>query len=129
MSRIKYEIFGNVGELAEYERDAGDIIFMFEGVEATHLSVFGHSFEVRGSSVTVPKERITDGVHIPRLLTREGQVLLPLIETDGNKIAFPEKEGACHRLSLRLARLNEKVTSLEKSLSELEGYVKGSVSF
>ncbi len=129
MSKISYEIFGNTGELSGYSRDGGDITFTFVGAEGTHFSLSGHSYEVTDCRVSIPKEKIKDGIHIPRLHTKKGQVILPLIEFDGNKISFPQSEDISHSLSLRLARLTAKITALEKELSELNSYVRGSSCF
>ncbi len=126
MSKIKYEIFGNIGEISGYEQGSGDVKFFFSGTDATYFAISDHKYDAKSGSVSIPRENIRDGLHIPRLHTKKGQIILPLIEFEGAKISFPESEGVSRTLSLKLAKMNLHITELEARLAELDEYVHGS---
>ncbi len=129
MSKISYEIFGNVGELADFESGGDGITLKFKCTDAKHLSLAGRSYEITDGCVILRARDIPDGVHHPRLISKNAQVTLPPLEVRANRIEFPAPENITHKLSLRIARQNKRIEALEKELCELKKFIHGSTCF
>ena len=129
MTKISYEIFGNVGEIAFVKREGGDICFSFIGTEEGYFCISDKKRKINEGCVVFSSSEIQNGTHIPRIITEKGQILLPLLEKQDGNISFPIKDEAQHSLSLKIARLNKRLTELEKRLCEIDSYVHGSTCF
>ena len=129
MTKISYEIFGNTGEIALVKREGGDICFSFIGIENGYFCIADKKRSLSEGSVVFSSSEIGNGTHLPRLITEKGQILLPLLEKQDELISFPVKDMAQHSLSLKIARLNKRLTELEKRVLEIDSYVHGSTCF
>ena len=129
MTKISYEIFGNTGEIAFVKRDGGDICFSFVGIDEGYFCISDKKRKISKGEVVFSSSEIQNGAHLPRIITENGHILLPLLEKQDGNISFPAKDEAHHALSLKIARQNKRLSELEKKLYELDSFVRGSTCF
>lgn len=129
MSRIRYEFFGSAFEISEVTLDGGDITFIFPEGTRGYFCLGSKKYRLSSNELTIPLSLIENGSYTPRLIIPEAELTLPPIEKRDRLVSLPEEEGAARRLSLKLARISQRVRELDKKLSELENYVRGTTCF
>ena len=129
MNRISYEFFDSSCEISEAVLEGGDITFSFP--EGTHgyFCLSNKKYRLTSNELTLPLSLIENGIYTPRLIIPEAELVLPPFEKRDRLITLPEKEGTARKLSLRLARISCRVRELDKKLTDLENYVRGTTCF
>ena len=129
MNRISYEFFDSSCEINEAVLEGGDITFSFP--EGTHgyFCLGNKKYRLISNELTLPLSLIENGIYTPRLIIPEAELVLPPLEKRDRLITLPEKEGTARKLSLRLARISCRVRELDKKLTDLENYVRGTTCF
>ena len=129
MSKICYGFFDSSCEITDTEFDGGDLTVILPKSIEGFLCIGKRKHRIDCGKVTLPLSQIDNGKHTPHLITAEAELILPAFQKDDKLITLPEDEGYGHKLSLRLARICCRVNEIEKKLSELEKFVRGTTCF
>lgn len=129
MSRISYILLDSSYEIMDMILDGGDVSFYFPDGTEGYLCIGSKKHRLASSEITIPLSSIENGINTSRLITADGEFPLPVFKKDDRLISFPEEENAGRKVSLKLARICCRLREIEKKLSELENFVRGTTCF
>lgn len=125
MSKIVIECFENGAEISSFEKTySSNIEYIFNGTEEGFVNLNKNSYKIKNGRCEIDTQRLCDDEIKPCLIFGTKKIELPvMVKRNEEYVPGNYGEEFLRNLSLREARLNERVCQLEKRLNEISNKV------
>ena len=125
MSKIVIECFDNGAEISSFQiTNSATIEYIFNGVEEGFVNLKENSYKINNGRCEIDTLRLCDDEITPHLVLEKRKIELPIMIKRGEEYVLGNcDDDFLRNLSLREARLNERVGQLEKKLNEISNKV------